>query len=172
MIRFRIFGIFHKHFVWRLLNYNWEGKKKHSKTIKSDLFTSTFLYNTHTQIYILYIYIYNCTYKVCVNKSLYNLNIIWKRYLHTFYICTKIGIFFLLGGNNCEMIKSIGIRYIQRRTSGWYFYRNGVLRYIFIMCSLFCSGTKDQFGLLQQAYFLKNASKWRHYDNQISSHIH
>jgi hypothetical protein len=37
-------------------------KKIHSKlTIKLSLFTSTFLYNTYT-------YIYNCTYKVCVNK--------------------------------------------------------------------------------------------------------
>ena len=96
MIRFRIFGIFHKHFVWRLLNYNPEREREKKKnsvklTIESDLFTSIFLYNT-------YIYIY--TYKTAHTKyvstkySLYNLNIIWtERYLHTFYICTKIGIF-------------------------------------------------------------------------------
>lgn len=95
---------------------------------------------------------------MCQQKSLQFKYYLKKIFAYILYM-HKHWDFFLLGGNNCEMIKSIGIRYIQRRTSGWYFYRNGVLRYIFIMCSLFCSGTKDQFGLLQQAYFLKNASK-------------
>lgn len=57
MIRFRILHIFHKHFVWRLLNYSPEREKKIvNLTIKS-VFTSTFLYNTHTHTHILYIYI-------------------------------------------------------------------------------------------------------------------
>lgn len=47
----------------------------------------------------------------------------------------------------------------SKKTLGWDFSGNGVLRYIFIMCSLFCSATKDPFGLLQHFHFLKNAGK-------------
>lgn len=52
------------------------------------------------------------------------------------------------------------VKYILKKTLGivpvqeW-----GSEIYVFIMCSLFCLGTKDPRGLLQHFYFLKSAGK-------------
>lgn len=92
MIRFRIFGIFHKHFVWRLLNYNPE-KEKNSLLN----FTSTF-----------HIYICKCTSKVCVNKLVFTTYMSFEQKEICIYICTKLG--FLLGGGGGVTVTWWGLK--------------------------------------------------------------
>lgn len=158
MIRFRIFGIFHKHFVWRLLNYNPERKKKKKqKTIKSGLFTSTFLYNTHTHIYMLYIKLH----RVCVNKiqSLqlkYHLN---RRIFACILYMHKIGVF---TWGYYEMVGSEGISYFLRWPWGGAFRGMGFWD-IYALCVAYLAQEQK----INLDGWVKNVGKYSGYDNQV-----
>lgn len=154
MIRFRIFGIFHKHFVWRLLNYNpkREGEKKKASLLNQVSLPQLF-FTIHTYIIYIHTYITAHTKYVSTKYSLYNSHVIsTERNVHTSYICAKLG--FLLGG--CIAVKWWGLL-------GW----GSELYFYYGWLHMPVRGTKDRFGPLKYFYFLlKNAGKGSGCDDQ------
>lgn len=134
MIRLRIFGVFHKHFLWRLLNCSPEREEGKKNTHHGQTHCEVRSFPPQFPLkYIYYIYIYRTvhTKDVSTKCSLYNVHVTWKETFMSYIYAQPWN--FDLGVGSREMAGSAGIRHSWRK---WYFSRKRAERDVFITGSL------------------------------------